>query len=910
MKPMTSVQIRQAFLDYFAEKGHTIVASSSLVPADDPTLLFTNAGMVQFKDLFLGLEKRSYTRAATSQKCMRVSGKHNDLDNVGPSTRHHTFFEMLGNFSFGDYFKREAIGYAWEFLTERLGLDPARLYPTIYLEDDEAAGLWVEVAGVPAERITRLGKKDNFWSMGDVGPCGPCSEVLYDRGVEHCTCGRADCGPAVECERWWEIWNLVFMQYESHPDGSMTPLPRPSIDTGMGLERLSAVLQGHDSNYKTDLFMPLIRHAQKMLGHSDEQVDKAVVAYRVLADHGRAITFLVGDGVLPGNEGRSYVLRLILRRAARFGKKLGFVEPFLAEIAGVVIDEMGEHYTELKARRDFILRVINGEETRFLQTLSIGLGMLDEMMAELRENGETVIAGDAAFRLYDTYGFPFDLTRDVAREQGFTVDEAGFRAAMAEQKERARSAQHFAAGDTSSVELYVQMLDDLRSTGELGPEGVEHIYDSACSVDSRLIALVKDGERVNTAHPGEEIEAVLAVSPFYVESGGQVGDSGVIGNYDESSGEAQWLIEVDEARRPVAGLIVHRGRVVEGQPREGGTAWAGVDFERRLSTARNHTATHLLHSELRYVLGAHVQQAGSLVGPERLRFDFTHSGMLTRKELDEVERLVNEAILANYPVDADFSTYRDALSEGAIALFGEKYGERVRVIRIGDADERVSQELCGGTHVVTTGEVGFFHILSEGSIGSGVRRIEAVTGRAAYQLTQQRLAVLDDAAAYLGCQAEEVDRKVLELLGQVQSLEKQLEQSQRQAAREEVGSLLSRVRQINDVTVLSVQVGAKNVDTLREMTDWLREELGSAVIVLGAVIKDRPSLVAAVTPDLVARGIHAGELVKEAAKAVRGGGGGRPTLGQAGGSDPSRLPEALESVYVLIEGKLQGKPTA
>lgn len=904
-KAWTSAEIRETFLDYFAEHGHTIVPSSSLVPANDPTLLFTNAGMVQFKDVFLGVEKRPYTRATSSQKCMRVSGKHNDLESVGPSPRHHTFFEMLGNFSFGDYFKREAIAFGWEFLTKRVGLDPARLYPTIYVEDDEAFELWQEVAGVPAAKITRLGKKDNFWSMGDVGPCGPCSEIIYDRGPEKCTCGSPDCGPASDCDRWWELWNLVFMQFEMQPDGTMTPLPRPSIDTGMGLERITAVLQGCDSNYQTDLFFPIIRRTQELLGHSDEEREREIVAYRVIADHGRAMTFLIGDGVLPANEGRGYVLRLIMRRAARFGRKLGFEGPFLTEIAKVVIEQMGSHYTELPARQEFILRTIELEEARFLQTLSTGLNLLEGIISELKAKGDGVIPGQEAFRLYDTYGFPLDLTRDVAREHGLAVDEAGFARAMEEQRQRARAAQKFAGYGEEGLERYAALLEALRAQGALGTEGVEHVYDMATSVETHLVALVRDGEVVETARAGDVVEVILPLSPFYVAGGGQVSDVGTIAHYAAGAGEPAWVIRVTDVRRPVSGLIVHVGEVQSGSPKVGDAVWAGVDPDWRAAAQRNHTATHLLHLALRTVLGKHVQQAGSLVTPDRLRFDFTHPAMLTKRELEEVERLVNEAILADYPVSAEWTDYPSALRAGVIALFEEKYGERVRVIRVGPPDAPLSQELCGGTHVHRTSEIGFFHIVSEESIGAGKRRIEAVTGRAAYQLAQRRLSILDDTAAYLGCAPEEVDRKVLALLEQIHALEKEIENLHRQLARAEADALLQHVRQVGDVPVLSAQVhSVQDVETLREMSDWLREKLGSAVVVLGTVIDNRPSLVAAVTPDLVERGFHAGELVKSVAKQVRGGGGGRPTLAQAGGSDPTHLHEALESVYQWVERAL------
>jgi alanyl-tRNA synthetase len=898
---MTSAEVRQAFLDYFDSNGHTIVASSSLVPVGDPTLLFTNAGMVQFKDTFLGLEKRDYARAVTSQKCTRVSGKHNDLENVGPSNRHHTFFEMLGNFSFGDYFKREAITFAWEFLTQTLGLPVDLLWPTIYEEDDEAFELWQEVTGVPAERVIRLGKKDNFWSMGDTGPCGPCSEIIYDRGEEHCTCGQPDCNPAVECDRWWELWNLVFMQFDAAADGSMIPLPRPSIDTGMGLERISAVMQGHDSNYDTDLFQPMMRRARELLGHTDEEMQERMISYRVIADHGRAVTFLIGDGVIPGNEGRSYALRLILRRAARHGRLLGFTEPFLADIAQVVIDLMGSHYVELVNRRDFILRVILEEEERFQQTLSTGLNLLDELMTELGGRGEKMISGPDAFKLYDTYGFPLDLTREIAVERGFQIDETGVQQAMAEQRDRARAAQNFAVVDADGLRTYVEILADLQDRQLLGPDGVELIYEKAVEVDATLVEIMKDGQVAAQVHEGDRVEVVLPVTPFYVEGGGQVSDTGLLTHFKGGEDVVEWQIEVTGMKRLLPSLVVHEGVIVSGEPRRGDSAWAVVDVERRWDIARNHTATHLLHAALREVLGEHVQQAGSRVEPDRLRFDFTHSSMLTQEELQVVERMVNDAILDNYPLETIVTSYDEAVGRGAIALFGEKYDKDVRVVRVGIGDAVLSQELCGGTHVSWASEIGFFHILSEGSIGSGLRRIEAVTGHGAQQLVMERMSVLDSAAAFLGCQAGEVDRKVLSVLDEVQKLHKELNQVQREMALRACDSLLDSVQDVQDVSVLAVRVDvAVDMDNLREMTDWFRDKMKSGVVVLGAIFDGKPNFVAAVTPDLVDRGIHAGKLIQVVAQEVGGGGGGKPTLAQAGGRDANHLEQALALVPDLV----------
>ncbi len=899
---MLSAEIRKKFLDFFAENGHTVVPSSSLIPENDPTLLFTNAGMVQFKDVFLGIEKRPYTRATSAQKCMRVSGKHNDLENVGPSPRHHTFFEMLGNFSFGDYFKREAIAYAWEFLTQRLGLPKERLWATIYEEDEEAWELWQKVAGMPPEKIVRMGKKDNFWAMGDTGPCGPCSEIIYDRGEKYCTCHRPDCSPATDCERWWELWNLVFMQYELHPDGSMTPLPRPSIDTGMGLERITAVMQGVESNYDTDLFRPIILKTQDLLGHSDEQVLENIVSYRVIADHGRAITFLIGDGVTPSNEGRGYILRMILRRAARHGRKLGFREPFLAHIADKVIEIMGHHYTELNLRREFIKNLITQEEERFQQTLDVGLNLLDELMAELSSKGQRVIPGEEAFRLYDTYGFPLDLTRVIAREKGFELDEEGFNQAMEAQRARARAARAFEPEELKKAEFYSNLYEQLRREGSIPEGGVEHVYETETEVRTKVVAIIKEGARVSLAHKGEEVEIVLPRTPFYVESGGQVSDTGWITCSRSANGEETvWEMEVEEMLRPLSGLIVHKGKIVEGTARVGDEVWATVDAERRMDISRNHTATHILHSQLRQLLGRHVYQTGSLVAPDRLRFDFTHTGMLTQTQLSDLEKMVNEVILANYPVKVIHTTYREAIAQGAIALFEEKYGEEVRMLVIGYPDEVISKELCGGTHVSSTGEIGFFHILSEQGVGTGVRRIEAVTGRYALELAMERLRVLESTAAFLSCLPEEVDRRVLAIMGELQNKDKEIQKLQRALARKIYEGLLEKVVKVKDVNVVAARVDeVENEDILREMSDWLRDALGSAVVTLATILNGKPFFITAITEDLVARGLHAGNLVREVAKVVGGGGGGKPTMAQAGGRDKSRIDEALRMVPDLV----------
>jgi alanyl-tRNA synthetase len=914
MKKMTSAEIRQSFLDFFQERGHTIVPSTSLVPVDDPTLLFTNAGMNQFKDVFLGLGDRPYTRAVDTQKCMRVSGKHNDLEDVGHDGTHHTFFEMLGNWSFGDYYKKEAIAWAWELLTEVFGLPGDRLWASVFKDelgemeaDEEAVEYWQSQTGIAHDHILYFGRDDNFWEMGDMGPCGPCSEIHFDRGPEACTC-RDDpdhvCRVNGVCGRFTEFWNLVFIQYDKDAEGVLHPLPAKHVDTGMGFERIVAILQGVDSNYKTDLFTPIIRCVQEITRHTDVEVAESIVAYRVIADHGRAATFLVGDGVLPGNDGRNYVLRMVLRRAARFGRKIGLTEPFLADVAKVVIETMGAAFPELVNRRQFILTTITQEEERFLRTLDLGLSRLNEELAELGEKGEKVVSGDVAFRLYDTFGLPLEITRDVAEERGFGVDEAGYRAALDEQRRRARQADKFEFQDEETLKRYTGILADLQREELLGEEGVLHDPYSTTELETTTVVILRDGKRINSAKEGDQVEIVLAETSFYVASGGQVSDAGFISAYPLEGDEPIWEIEVQNVTQPVPGLIVHVGQVRRGRPKVGDAAWAVVDYERRMDIARNHTATHLLHSELRYILGEHVQQAGSLVAPDRLRFDFTHPAMLTEDELNLVTQSVNDAILVNYPVEVSQEDYRQALSEGVIALFGEKYGDEVRVLRVGWPGEPFSQELCGGTHVHETGEIGLFHIVSEESVGAGVRRIEAVTGRMAVELVERQVGVLKRTAAYLGCTPEEVDRKALGLLDDLQLARKETARLQEKVARREFEALLDDVRTVSGVSLLSARVTAPSMDVLREMTDWFRDRLDSGVVALGTVLGERPALVVAVTPDLVERGVDAAKLVRGMAQIVGGGGGGKPALAQAGGRDPNRLDEALGQAPRMLEEML------
>lgn len=902
---MTSTEVRQAFLDYFEEHGHTVVASSSLIPAGDPTLLFVNAGMVQFKDAFLGLEKREYKRAVTAQKCMRVSGKHNDLENVGPSPSHHTFFEMLGNFSLGDYFKRDAIRFAYECITRVYGIPAERVYYTVHTNDDEAFDLWTKEMGIAPERVYRMGDATNFWQMADVGPCGPTSELHYDWGEEACTCGEPDCSVLLDngCKRWLEIWNLVFMQFNQTADGNRTPLPKPGVDTGMGLERIVSVIQKKQVNYETDLFTPIIERVQKLLGHTKAQVEENYVAYRVIADHGRAITFMIGDGVMPGNEGRASVLRLVLRRAARYGRLAGFDGPFLAKVADTVIDEMGDHYIELKARRQFILNVITQEEERFLKTFNNGLRLIAELVETLKAEGKRQIPGDEVFKLHATYGFPRDLTRLIADEEyGFSIDEKGFLVAFEEHARLARGKIGEIAVDV--LQIYADLFDKLKADGKLPTSGVRYDPYIGTELQGIVVAILRDGEVVDAAAEGQKIEMVLSDTPFYVEAGGQVSDTGQIVEHTTDGATASWAMEVTELSKPVNGLIVHKGILTKGTAKLNDTALAIVDGERRWDIMRNHTATHVLHRELRRALGNHVAQAGSLVAPDRLRFDFSHPQAVTQAELEEVESAVNQVILADYSVSdshKDYSELKEAIGSGEImALFGEKYGDVVRVVQIGEGDHVYSRELCGGTHLQRTTQIGGLHITSEGAIAAGVRRIEAVTGRAGQKLAQERLHTLEQTGALLGVPPEEVYERTTGLMSQIQDGEKKIRELERKLARGEFERLLAQAHKVDGVEVVSLKVDAPDAAMLREMGDWFRDRLDSGVVVLGTVIEDKPSFIATVTEDLIKRGLHAGNLVKEVAKVVGGGGGGRANMAQAGGKDAARMAEALAKVDSLV----------
>ena len=871
-------EIRERFLRFFETRGHRRVASSSLVPQGDPTLLFTNAGMVQFKNTFLGQEVRDYKTATTSQKCMRVSGKHNDLENVGRTPRHLTLFEMLGNFSFGDYFKQEAIAWAWELVTETYGIPAEKLGVTVFREDDDAARIWAEEVGVPADRIVRLDEADNFWSMGDTGPCGPCSEIYFDMGPQPGS--RPGFDPTDESGRWLEIWNLVFMQFDRDANGKMTPLPRPCVDTGAGLERMSAVLQGKTWVYDTDLFRPIVARAEELSGAVKGRDPEKDVSLNVVADHARAVSFLIGDGVLPSNEGRGYVLRRILRRAARHGVLLGLERPFLHSVADAVIDTMSPAYPELAERRAFITGRIRREEERFLETLTNGLGLLENEIAALGKRGERTLPGSVVFKLYDTFGFPVDLTADILRGRGLSLDQSGFDSAMDEQRTRARAAWK-GSGDERTGAAYLSLAAEHQSRFR-GYEALE--------TRSNVLALLVGGESVATANAGDEVEVVVEETPFYAESGGQVGDRGVIAT-------PRGRVEVRDTQRPTGELVVHRGRVVSGSVRVDDPATLTVDAEARAATVRNHSGTHLLHAALRSVLGPQALQKGSLVAPDRLRFDFTHDAPLSAAEIEQIEDLANQWIEANAPAAVRDMSYPDAIEAGAVALFGEKYGDRVRVISFGE----FSTELCGGTHARATGDIGLIKVVGESGIASGVRRIEALTGQGALAHLRAQERTLERLSELLRAPIGELPTRVEKLLEEKRAADQEVARmraAQRGAAS---ADLSSEAREIAGTRVIRAVVeGATGVE-LRGMVDDLRNKLGSGIVLLAAVEDGRVSLALGVTPDLTKRW-KAGDLVREIAGVVGGKGGGRPDFAQAGGSQPERLDDAFARLEQLLAG--------
>jgi alanyl-tRNA synthetase len=895
---MTGSEIREAFLRYFERNGHTRVRSSPLVPADDPTLLFTNAGMVQFKRVFLGEERRDYIRATTCQKCVRAGGKHNDLENVGRTARHHTFFEMLGNFSFGDYFKPDAVAFAWEFLTRDLAIDRRRLIATVFTDDDDAFVLWKKIAGLSEDRILRLGEKDNFWAMGDTGPCGPCSELHVHQG-DHLPCaevaaGRACLGPACECDRWLEVWNLVFMQYNRDAGGTLTPLPRPSIDTGMGLERIAAVLQSKLSSWETDLFAPLIARVGDLAGKRYGAAEDDDVSMRVIADHGRTAAFLIADGVMPSNEWRGYVLRRIMRRAMLHGRMLGFDEPFLWRSVGWVTDVMGAAYPDVVTARARIEECVRGEEERFAETLAAGKlriqeylevqGTLNRQAVRERVATRREVDGGFLFKLYDTYGFPRDLAEDYFRDEGWVVTEeteAAWVAAMEAQRDRARAGADFGAGDGSETTAVYQRL-----SAEI--PAVEFVGYDTLTTPARILALVRGVTRVREATEGDEVEVILDRTPAYAESGGQVGDTGTLVG-------RQGRGEIVDTYYRGAKLIVHRVKVRAGGFHENEDVAVAVETPRRLGLRQHHTGTHLLHAALRRVLGTHVAQAGSLVAPDHLRFDFSHGGSVKDREVEQLEELVNEQVQANTPVTHEVMDIKEALASGAMALFGEKYGNRVRVVRIGD----FSTELCGGTHLDATGQIGYFKVDTEGAVAAGVRRIEAVAGAAAVEAVTRQQRVLREIGDILKIAPADAPQRLRKLLDEQRVLERQLAELEARLARSRADDLVAGSRQINGVAVVAGRIDGLDPDGLRAVADRLRDRLGSGIVCVGSVADGKVNLVAAVTKDLTRR-FHAGKLVQEVARAVGGSGGGRPDLAQAGGKDPAKLDSALDGVYDAV----------
>jgi alanyl-tRNA synthetase len=873
---MTGNDVRRLFLDYFKKHGHQIVRSASLVPQEDPTLLFINAGMVQFKRMFLGEEKRNYVRATTSQKCVRAGGKHNDLENVGYTARHHTFFEMLGNFSFGDYFKKGAIEHAWDLLTNGYGLPEDKLWASVYLDDDDAYDLWHKMIGLPEDRIVRLGEKDNFWSMGDTGPCGPCSEILIDRGEQY-GCGRPECTAGCDCDRYLEIWNLVFMQFNRDVSGEMTPLPKPSIDTGLGLERMVTILQNVSTNYDTDLLRPIITKAENLAEKQLGESEATDVALKVIADHSRATAFLIGDGILPSNEGRGYVLRRIMRRAIRYGRNIGLNQPFLYQTAKVVFDVMKPAYPELSEASAFITNVIKNEEIRFLETLDTGLKLLNDSLADIKAGGGDRVPGDVIFKLYDTYGFPVDIVQDVIRGENMSLDMEGFEQAMAQQRSRSRS-----------VATFDKISDAYKNLSARGikPEFVGY---QNLSADSKILVMVADGHEIHEAAQGQQLEVVTEATPFYAESGGQVGDTGKI------TGPGFEMAVQDTIKDPT-GLIIHKGRVTSGRILKGATVSLRVDDARRQATALNHTATHILHAVLRQVLGEHVKQAGSLVAPDRLRFDFTHFSMVDGDTLDTIESLVNRRIRENIPTSTQEMDADDAFKSGATALFEEKYGDRVRVVSLTD----FSKELCGGTHTGRTGNIGLFRIVSEASVSSGVRRIEAVTGEEAMAYTQKTSRVLQETAHLLKEKVETVPRRVQKMITEIKTFDKEVAYLKTKLATEKTDTSGETVKSINGVKMMAQSVAVETPAALRNLADQFKDKIKSGIIVLGSTTGAKVMLIVVVTKDLTDR-YHAGNIITQVAAVVGGKGGGRPDMAQAGGNQPQKLDEALKKAYEVVE---------
>jgi alanyl-tRNA synthetase len=884
---MTGNEVRKSFLDYFVQQGHSVARSASLVPEKDPTLLFTNAGMVQFKNIFLGVEKPPYARAASAQKCLRISGKHNDLEAVGRDTYHHTFFEMLGNWSFGDYYKAEAIMWAWELLTREWKLPKSKLWATVYKDDDEAEKLWRKISGLPAERVRHFGEKDNFWEMGETGPCGPCSEIHLDRGPSACDRQSEPdhhCDVNSGCARFIELWNLVFIQYNRRDDKTLEDLPAKHVDTGMGLERIAAVLQGVHSNYDVDFMRGLIRAAEGLAGKKYGADSQADISFRVIADHSRAVSFLIADGVAPSNEGRGYVLRRLLRRAARHGRILGLTEPFLYKIAVTVADLMGDAYPELRQEGGRIREGIRAEEERFGETLEKGLGLLEEAVADLRKQKQKTLSGDIAFRLYDTYGFPVDLTEDILRGEGIFVDQAGFERLMEEQRNRSRE------GRVITVNVF-DHIDISDSVGvQIKREPTKFIGYDRMEAESTVLALYAGGQGRNESGEGEEVDLITAETPFYGESGGQVGDRGAI---ETARGDR---MEVLDTQHPTPQLTVHCGKVVKGRIQVGDRVRLVVDAKHRRRTMLNHSATHILHSVLREELGGHVRQAGSLVAPDHLRFDFNHTGAIPDEQLADIEERVNERIRADADVRIEEMSFDEATRKGALAFFGDKYGDRVRVVKIGE----FSTELCGGTHVHRSGEIGIFKLQAEASVAAGVRRVEAVTGEGALDLIRAYEQRLKEIGGLLRAGVDDTVERVRKLLQQQKELEREIESLRGQAGRNQIPELLAKKQQVDGANILISKVEKADAGQLREIADELKEKIGSGVVFLVSAGESNVTMVASVTADLTKR-YHAGNIVKQIAPVVGGGGGGRPDFAQAGGKDPSKVDEAVDKAWQIVK---------
>lgn len=876
---MTASEIRDKFLKFFEAHGHTIVPSSSLIPKDDPTLLFTNSGMVQFKDCFLGLEDRGYTRATSSQKSVRAGGKHNDLENVGYTARHHTFFEMLGNFSFGDYFKKESIAWGWEFLTETMALPKEKLWITIYQDDDEAFEIWNKQMGVPAERIVRMGMESNFWMMGETGPCGPCSEILYDQGSS-VGCGRPECSVECDCDRHLEIWNHVFTQFDRDKDGNLHPLPKPNIDTGMGLERLAAIVQGVQSNYDTDLFTPIIQGIARISGRVHGTNADADASMRVIADHSRAVTFLIGDGVLPSNEGRGYVLRRILRRAARHGKLLGLDRPFLHDVVSIVVDTMKDAYPDLIEKESFIRKVMINEEQRFIETLDTGLRILSEEVAILMSKGEKIIPGEVVFKLYDTYGFPVDLTADIVRKDGLSLDMEGFEKAMEAQREKARESWK-GSGEQAFADSYKRLSVRGIATTFIGYHGITEAA-------ARVTAILKKDAEVDEVSAGDNAEIFLEETPFYGEKGGQVGDTGVI------AGDG-YLFEVWDTQCPTDNLITHIGKVKQGTIKVGDVVNLKVDEATRRATEAHHSGTHILNAALKQTLGDHIKQAGSSVSPERLRFDFTHFSRIEPEELDAIETIANDYIRRNADVNTRILPKEEAMKTGAAAVFDEKYSDNVRVVKMGD----FSMELCGGTHVSRTGDIGALKVIGESAVAAGVRRIEAVTGAEAIKYFKAVESELKKAAGLLKTNPLELAERIEKIQKHQKELEREIDALKGKLAAKDSADLIGKAKEIKGVNVLTAVVEAPDVKTLRDFGDKLRDKMHSGVILLGSEVEGKAMLLCMVTKDLASR-YHAGNIIKAVAPVVGGSGGGRPDMAQAGGPNPENLEKALAKLEELI----------